>query len=149
MKVLTRAIVVVLILLLAWGALGYGYYLGKQAAMKEVPSEVQVSKTALEERTGELEKSQVVDSFCANLMGEMIEVSKDTLTLSRGEDLLKIEVGEDTRFYRRETPKPGEVPSRKEIKFEEINKGDQGYVYARLTKEGKLIAYSITVSAPQ
>ncbi|PIU15904.1 hypothetical protein COT20_01070 [bacterium (Candidatus Gribaldobacteria) CG08_land_8_20_14_0_20_39_15] len=151
MKRSNLTIIVIVISLLVGGVIGYGYGygLGKKAITREAPPEVEVSKTALEEKAGELEKSKMVVNLCANLHGEVIEVSKDVLTLSKEGDLLKLEVGKDVRIYRQELPRePGEALVMEEIKFEEVKKRDQVSVYSRLTEEGELVVQNITVLTP-
>lgn len=108
-----------------------GFVLGKDVQEK-------ISRTALEIKAGEIEKSQVAQSLCANLKGEVIEIIENALILKEEEDSLKMEISPETRIF-------GGALGTEEIKFEEIKAGDFVYVYARLTQDGGLMANSITI----
>ena len=124
--------------------LGIGGFLGYSFGAKQVGEAV--PQTALMEKVGELERASAVDSFCANLVGEIAEISEDSITLNREESLLEIKVDKDTQIYRLTAPKEkGEAPAREELTLKEIKKGEQVSVYGRLTGGDGLIAAGIAV----
>jgi len=151
MKEKTSTVVIGLILFVLGGIVGL--LLG--GTLREVPVQPvgeiisipeEIVRTAFEEKVRELEKSEVVLGFSLTLEGEVVEISRDFLTLSREGDLLTSKVSKDVTTFQLRLPDiPGDPLTTEAIEFEEIGRGDRVSVSAELTREGEVIVHNIVV----
>jgi len=143
MKGKTSTVIISLTLFVFGGIIGL--VLG--GARQEAPVQPQeIVRAAFEEKVRELEKSKVVLNFFLTLEGEVVEISRDFLTLSREGDLLTSKVSEDVTTSQLRLPDIPDDPLVTEaIEFEEIRRGDRVSVSAGLTREGELIVHNIVV----
>jgi flagellar basal body-associated protein FliL len=146
-KAIILIIIFALILLIL--GLGLGYSLSQKQTKKTIKAKEAEYKT-LEAKLKPLEpfskllESEVAQSLCANLSGKVVEISDQTITITKGDNSLKLEIEKDARFFSQKIR--GEIAQPlEEIKLENIKIGDEVSIYARLDKAGGLKALHITV----
>lgn len=93
-----------------------------------------------------LMKMGLMDEINVNISGEIISSDKDSFTLLRDENTIKIKVDEQTNIYRWTEFVEGETPKNREIELSDIRADETVGVFIMITKEGGLLARGISAS---
>jgi len=132
MQIKTSAIIIGAVLFIVGGALGL--ILGIEQREVEVLTPLELLTTQ-ERKVKELNEYPGLDSICANLVGEVTEITEDTIIIFNNQELIELKVDQGAHISRRL-----EV-----IELAEIQKGEQASIYAVITEQGELVARGISI----
>ncbi len=141
MQIKTSTIIIGLVLFIVGGIIGLILGVGQREVI-DVPE----PPTNQERKVRELLGHPGLDSVCANLTGEVIEIGEDIIVIARNQELLELRVEQGAHIARWLEPEEVMgIAEEKIIKLAEIQKGEQVGIYAVITEQGELIARGITV----
>ena len=150
MKITSSTIVIGLVLFVL--GIGLGFILRPEEKLQVDVQDPLIFEpepvTVQEERIRMLLGSGALDSVCANVAGQVVEVGENVIIITRDQDRLELKVEQDAHISRLSPPEvPGAVPTRETIELGQIRQGEHAGVYIVITEQGELLARGITVQA--
>jgi len=146
MKTINLTIIIGLVLFIL--GIGIGFLLRTDKKPEVVPVVEQL--TAQKKAIRTLLESRILDSICANLGGEVIEVREDTIIIMQELDALEIKVDPQAHIVRLLPPtleEPNVLPITRTIYLDQIKQREFVSIYATITEQGEVVAHGISVLA--
>jgi len=145
MKNIHLTIIIGLILLVL--GVGVGFLLGISEK-----SEVNIKPTLIPELTAQERKIKMLleheslDNINANIIGEVVKISENIITITHNEDQLELKIDFDhIHLNRLIWTEPGLAPISEVIEFDQVQPGESVRIDAFITEQGELTVHGITI----